>query len=182
MAHHMFQERDLQTRSSSRASHSSHHLISVICSSLTIIYVLTLAPSADSKSLNEKILSECGHDSYEPNNFRARARNLSRELQHTREVEANLCHGDKDWYIVWLNRGELAEFNVVTPIDKPPRIKVFAPRKRKPNGISRRLTPGHRQVRIYAKQSGRYRVLLEGGGEARTRYHLYLRRLQPMGI
>lgn len=124
----------------------------------------------------------CGHDAYEPNNLRAKARNLSQELKDTREVSANLCKNDKDWYTVWLNRGELAEFNVITSLETPPQIKIFAPRKRKPRGISRRITPAHRQVRVYAKQSGRYRILLEKGGEARTRYQLYLRRLQPMGL
>lgn len=159
-------------------THLSSALLLLSLSS-SLLSAVTYARSQVDSQVNA---DPCGHDLYEPNNIRSRARNLSQELQGAREVEAHLCRGDQDWYIVWLNRGEIAEFNVVTPLDQPPRLKVFAPRRRKPGGISRRLTPGHRQVRVYAKQSGRYRFLLEGGREARLRYHLYLRRLQPTGI
>lgn len=121
----------------------------------------------------------CGADAYEPNDRRARARNLSYELKHAREITAHLCRQDQDWYTVWLNQGELVEFHVTTPLESPPNIKVFAPRKRKPKGITRRLSPDHRQVRVYAQRSGRYRILVSGDQEERTQYQLYLRRSAP---
>ena len=123
----------------------------------------------------------CGEDLYEPNNLRSRARNLSFELKNTREITAHLCRQDQDWYTVWLNQGELVEFHVIASLDVPPQIKVFAPRKRKPKGIARRLSPDHRQLRIYANRSGRYRILISGGRDARTQYQLYLRRPSPPG-
>ena len=135
------------------------------------------AQNLDAKS--STLTPPCGADQYEPNNTRSRARNLSYDLKDTREITAHLCQKDQDWYTVWLNQGELVEFHVITPLEVPPLIKVFAPRKRKPKGIARRLSPDHRQVRIYANRSGRYRVLINGGREARTQYQLYLRRPSP---
>ena len=76
--------------------------------------------------------SICGLDRFEPNNLRSKARNVSIELKHAREVNAKVCLGDDDWYTVWLNRGDLVDFIVNTPLAKPPQIAVYPPRKRKP--------------------------------------------------
>jgi len=146
-----------------------------------LISLYCLIDFADAKAKSRDQVPACGADQYEPNNLRARARNLSFELKNAREITAHLCRQDQDWYTVWLNQGELVEFHVVTPLETPPQIKVFAPRKRKPKGIARRLSPDHRQLRIYAQRSGRYRILISGGQDARTRYQLYLHRPSPTG-
>ena len=143
---------------------------------IAISSVIWTSKDAEAKTA---VSHSCGADAYEPNNRRSRARNLSYELKHDREITAHLCRRDPDWYTVWLNQGELVEFHVTTPLERPPQIKVFAPRKRKPKGIARRLSPEHRQVRVYAQRSGRYRVLISGKYAERTQYQLSLRRSTP---
>ena len=126
--------------------------------------------------------AKCGVDLYEPNNRRYKARNISNELNARREVNAQLCAQDRDWYTVWLNRGELVELHVTTSLELPPHIRVFAPRKRKPSGITRRVSPSHRRVRVYAKSSGHYRVLVSGSESAQTRYRLSMKRPTRYGL
>ena len=118
--------------------------------------------------------SFCGTDQFEPNNLRSKARNVSIELKHEREVNARVCQGDHDWYTVWLNRGDLVEFIVNTPLERPPQISVYPPRKRKPSGIRRTVNQGTRKVRLYAKYSGRYRVHIRPIQDARSTYSLSL--------
>ena len=118
----------------------------------------------------------CGHDSFEPNNHRARARNLSAELKNTREVNAKVCAGDQDWFTIWLNRGELVEFVISSPLETAPLISVFAPRKRKESGILRTSAPSARRLRVYAKTSGRYRLHVRPKRDASARYTLTLHR------
>lgn len=154
------------------------------------LYALTLLISSASPAAAERVRTvhkpnpemRCGGDLYEPNDRRYKARNISNELNARREVSAQLCAQDRDWYTVWLNRGELVELHVTTSLERPPHIKVFAPRKRKPSGIMRRVSPSHRRVRVYAKSSGRYRVLVSGSEDAQTRYQLSLKRPTRYGL
>jgi hypothetical protein len=133
------------------------------------------SPAVYSKS-NHPLVSSCGDDLFEPNNIRSRARNLSVELKHEREISAKVCQGDQDWYTVWLNRGDLVEFVVTSTIEPPPKVMVYAPRKRKPSGIIRRVSPSVRHLRVYAKTSGRYRLHIKPTREAWSAYTLSVNR------
>ena len=144
---------------------------------LTFLSLALLYPLDSYSRVNpSNTSSTCGIDRFEPNNSRARARNLSTELKDNREISAKLCQEDRDWYTVWLNRGELVEFQVYSPLDTPPKMKIFAPRKRKPSGVLKTLSPSSRALRIYAKKSGRYRLQLLSSREAQTSYILILHR------
>ena len=151
---------------------------------LTLLILSASPAAAERVRTTHKTHSEmrCGGDLYEPNDRRYKARNISSELIARREVSAQLCAQDRDWYTVWLNQGELVELHVTTSLERPPHIKVFAPRKRKPSGITRRISPSHRRVRVYAKSSGRYRVLVSGSEDTQTRYQLYLKRPTRYGL
>ena len=151
---------------------------------MMIIYLLTPSIShAKFKephgiNLNDDYLKKqrCGQDRFEPNNLRSRARNLTAELKNSREVTAKLCGEDKDWYTVWLNRGELVEFEVYSALDEPPFINVYAPRKRKLSGIIKKLSPSSRILKLYAKKSGRYRIKLFSSRKAQSSYTLTMHR------
>ena len=116
----------------------------------------------------------CGQDQFEPNNRRGRSKNLSIALRDDREVMAMTCGTDEDWYTVWLNRGELVEIHMTTQLDPLPYLRIFGPRKRKPSGIMRKVSPSHTKVKLYAKRSGRYRIFIKGRDEVGSRYHLSL--------
>lgn len=141
-----------------------------------LIPLLLLGSSVVHSKPNHPQVSSCGDDLFEPNNIRSRARNLSAELKHEREVSAKVCQGDQDWYTVWLNRGDLVEFVVTSTLEPPPKVTVYAPRKRKPSGIVRRVSPSVRHLRVYAKTSGRYRLHIKPTREAWSAYTLSVNR------
>lgn len=119
----------------------------------------------------------CGQDHFEPNDVRGRARNISPSLFGEREVEATSCRGDEDWYTIWLTRGQLVELRLEgDEVGRWPGMDIYAPRKRKPQGVRRR---GHgvQTLKIYAQRSGRYRLKVRGRGEQPARYRLQLRQL-----
>ena len=118
----------------------------------------------------------CGRDHFEPNDYRSRARNITTELKNHREVSAKLCGHDQDWFTVWLNRGELVEFEVYSALEEPPLMQVYAPRKRKASGIMKQPTPSSRLLKLYVKQSGRYRLKISPKRKAQSRYTLSLHR------
>lgn len=128
------------------------------------------------QTIKQRHKNDCGRDSFEPNDQRSRARNLSQELNADREINAHICADDQDWYTVWLNRGELVEFIISSAIDKAPKLSVYAPRKRKASGIHHRVSPGTSKLRLYAKQSGRYRLHVKALRSARSDYTLSLHR------
>ena len=146
---------------------------------LGFVCVLIILPQGwadSSRSLAKKGEEPCGQDSFEPNDRRSRARNLSAELKNTREISGKVCAGDHDWYTVWINRGELVEFIISSPLETAPNLSVFAPRRRKSSGVIRTSAPSTRRVRVYAKQSGRYRLHISPKREATARYTLSLHR------
>lgn len=125
---------------------------------------------------------ECGMDLFEPNNRRARSKNVSTVLRKDREITAHICGEDEDWYTVWLNRGERVEFHLYSELSDPPRLSVFAPRKRRSAGRVRKLSPAHQLLRVHARRSGRYRIWIRSGREARSQYRLALHRPQPAAL
>ena len=157
-------------------------LIALVTSNNALAKRATHPPSDKATSHISLNNERCGRDSYEPNDRRYKARNISNELNTMREVSANLCTHDRDWYTVWLNHGELVELYVTASLETPPSLKVFAPRRRKPSGITRLMSPSQRRVKVYAKKAGRYRILVSGGREAQTRYRLSLKRPTRYGL
>ena len=130
-------------------------------------------------SAPERPLEACGADGFEPNNARAKARNVSAALLAERELEGAACRGDEDWFLVWLNRGQLVEVTIAGEgVERWPPLSAFAPRKRTSQGSLRRAR-GSQRLKVYARQSGRYRLKVRGRGEERARYHLSLRELSP---
>ncbi len=133
-------------------------------------------PNTNSKIKTKAIISssrtDCGQDRFEPNNYRSRARNLSTELKHDREITAIICDQDHDWYTVWLNKGELVEFTISSALDESPSLSVYAPRKRKAGGILHRVSPSIKKLKVYAKKSGRYRLHVKASRKSRSRYTL----------
>ena len=123
----------------------------------------------------------CGVDTFEPNDHRPRARNVSAALLAERELEGAACGVDEDWFWVWLNRGQLVELTLSGEgVEGWPPLSAFAPRKRTAQGGVRRAT-GSQRIKVYARKSGRYRVKVRGRGEERGRYHLSLRELTGVG-
>ena len=153
-------------------SHYSNSLIRFILISTLGVQFYTAHHSHAKSSL-------CGVDQFEPNNLRSRARNISVELKSERELSARVCQGDDDWYTVWLNRGDLVEFIVNSPLETPPEMNIYAPRKRKAGGIRHTVNPSTRKVRLYAKHSGRYRVHIRALKETVSRYSLSLHHSRP---
>ena len=148
-----------------------------VVATMLVILSSTHGRAEDSKVIKTLKTSErCGYDLYEPNNRRSRARNLSAELKGDREISARVCAGDQDWYTVWINRGEMVEFVISSPLEIAPYISIFAPRKRKASGILRTSAPSSRRLRVYAKQSGRYRLHVRPRREAPALYTLSLHR------
>ncbi len=130
-------------------------------------------------SAPERPLEACGADGFEPNDARAKARNVSAALLAERELEGAACRGDEDWFLVWLNRGQLVEVTIAGEgVERWPPLSAFAPRKRTSQGSLRRAR-GSQRLKVYARQSGRYRLKVRGRGEERARYHLSLRELSP---
>jgi hypothetical protein len=80
---------------------------------------------------------------------------------------------------VWLNRGQLVELRVSSEeAHRWPPMRIFAPRKRKPQGVHHRGR-GAQSLKVYARRSGRYRLRVRGRGNERARYHLSMRELTP---
>jgi len=133
--------------------------------------------SPSPSGLGEPSRRRCGRDAFEPNDARARARNISTELLGAREVEASSCRGDEDWYTIWLTRGQLVELRLEgSEVGRWPQMDIYAPRKRTPQGVRRR-GEGLQTLKVYAKRSGRYRLKVRGRGDEPTRYRLQLRQL-----
>ena len=117
----------------------------------------------------------CGHDYFEPNNQRAKAKNISTQFKHNRVIEAHVCQYDIDWFSFWLDKGQLVEVTLhSTQARLMPAIHVFAPRKRKPSGILRR-NKHEQKLKIYAKRSGRYRLKVAGYETMTERYILKMK-------
>ena len=123
------------------------------------------------------ISSHCGFDHFEPNNQRRKARDISSFLTLGREVNGRICQQDEDWYSVQLTRGDLLEIKLEVhgPVSLP-AMRMFAPRKRRPSGIFRRQRKTRSQhLRIYVKQSGRYRIVVKGNRQSQETYTLTMR-------
>lgn len=171
---------DLPTAPRARSSYLSR-LCVLITLSCPIPTCSARWPSLVRTSAAEPLTSpspkRCGGDSFEPNDARAKARNISTELLGEREVEAQSCTGDEDWYTIWLTRGQLVELRLEgVEVGRWPAMDLYAPRKRTPQGVRRRGR-GVQTLKVYAKRSGRYRLKVRGRGEAPARYRLQLRRL-----
>ena len=139
---------------------------------------LSLSPhQALAEPLDSPEHRPCGQDTFEPNDVRGRARNISPSLLGEREVEASSCRGDEDWYTIWLTRGQLVELRLEgDEVGRWPGINIYAPRKRRPQGVRHR---GHgvQTLKVYAQRSGRYRLNVRGRGDNPARYRIQMRRL-----
>jgi len=119
----------------------------------------------------------CGADPFEPNDARGRARDVGAPLRAARELEGASCGADEDWFLLWLEQGQHVELTLAGDgVERWPPLSAFAPRKRAAQGGVRRAL-GAQRVKLYARQSGRYRLRVRGRGEERGRYHLSLREL-----
>lgn len=169
---------DLYSTPQSHARHLSLvALLSLICPIPTCSSRPSFASPSASELRVEPLQTRCGRDSFEPNNARAKARNISTELLGQREVEAQTCYGDEDWYTIWLTRGQLVELRLEgAEVGRWPAMDIYAPRKRTPQGVRRRGR-GVQTLKVYAKHSGRYRLKVRGRGDSPTRYRLQLRPL-----
>ena len=173
---HILIERSSELKQEGRAGRTSPLYWLILCLGLSIFYSRPVFSKSSTETISLNIKQRCGEDHFEPNDYRSRARNLSSELKHTREISARVCAGDQDWYTVWINRGELVEFVISAPLEAPPLLKVYAPRKRKPSGILRTSAPSMRRLRLYAKKSGRYRIQVMPKRAASSSYILSLHR------
>lgn len=160
--------------------HSTLYLPNLGCAILycvpLIFFPLSSWANPDSSWIKAQNPS-CGNDHFEPNDARSKARNISTELLGERQIEANSCRGDEDWYTIWLTQGQLIELRLEgTAVDRWPGISLYAPRKRKPQGIRHR-GKGVQTLKVYAKHSGRYRLKVRGRGDEASRYLIQMRRL-----
>ncbi|MEE2644812.1 MAG: hypothetical protein VYD19_07750 [Myxococcota bacterium] len=115
--------------------------------------------------------SRCGHDSFEPNNRRSRAKEMS---VHT-PATGRICGEDVDWYRFSAQRGDQIELELSSWGKGRSEIRLYPPRARRARGRRRRARrgSGNQQITHKARESGVYRVVVRGEGEAQ-RYTLKL--------
>ena len=115
--------------------------------------------------------SRCGHDSFEPNNRRSRAKEMSVHSPAT----GRICGEDVDWYRFSARRGEKIELELSSWGKGHSEIRLYPPRARRARGRRRRARrgSGNQLITLRARESGVYRIVVRGEGEAQ-RYTLKL--------
>ena len=115
--------------------------------------------------------SRCGLDSFEPNDHRSRAHELSQPL-----IEGRSCSGDIDWFVFTAHRGERVEIELFSWGAREPILKLYPPRARRALLTARSIParPRRSLLTLQAPESGRYRLQLQGTGSGH-RYTLQVR-------